>query len=97
MTENNIEFITNDDTATVTFSQARYISRILKLSKQDDGCEIIALPEHNGGYLCARIPVEWVKISPKRRLSDEARERAAERARLNFGQNTSIVIEEDDQ
>lgn len=89
MTENSIEFITNDTTATVTFSQGRYISRIKKLAEKHGKCEIVEQPETNGGYLLAHIPVDWVKITPTRKISDTERARLAEMARNNLHKGTT--------
>lgn len=78
--ENAIEFLTGEDTATVTFSQKRYITKVLKLAEKDPKVEIIEMPETNEGYLVAHIPLYAVKISAKRQVSDAQRESA--RARL---------------
>ena len=76
--ENVIEFIENEDRATVTFSQGRYKSRIKRLAAEHpEECQIAA--ENEDGSLCAHIPVAWVKISPLREVSQEQREMARER------------------
>lgn len=75
--DNAIEFYKDSDIATVTFSQRRYITKIKKLAeKYPNDCKIIE--EGNGG-IYARIPVSWVKISPKRQVSEEQRQKSAER------------------
>lgn len=90
MKENSIEWITNDQTATVTLSQPKYINRVLKLKENDpDSVEIIASPETNNGFLVAHIRLNRVRIDTKRALSDEERTLLSERAKLNFGQKTS--------
>lgn len=72
-TENVIEFIRDEKRATVTFTQGRYKSRIRKLAKSHpEECQIVA--ENQDGSICAHIPVEWVKISPLKRVSNERRE-----------------------
>lgn len=76
--ENVIEFLENQERATVTFSQGRYKSRIRKLAaERSEECQIVA--ENKDGSLCAHIPVEWVKIIPPRQLSEEQRKEIAER------------------
>lgn len=70
--ENVIEFLMNEKTATVTFSQGRYKSRIRKLAQSHpEECEIVA--ENKDGSICAHVPVEWVKIIPQRQLTEEQR------------------------
>lgn len=71
--ENTIEFTKDSERATVTFSQGRYKTRIKKLAKSHpEECRIVA--ENQDGSLCAHIPVEWVKIAPLKRVSNERRE-----------------------
>lgn len=70
MRENAIEFITDADMATVTFSQKRYITKVLKLAERDPKVEILEMPEDNGGYLVAHIPLYTLKIGAKRRVSE---------------------------
>lgn len=81
--ENNIEFYSNAETATCSFSQGRYVSRIKKLAeKYPDDVQITA--ENKDGSIVAHFPVKWVKINPPKQLSEETREMMAERARRNF-------------
>lgn len=71
--ENMIEFIKDNERATVTFSQGRYKSRIKKLAaERPEECEIVA--ENADGSLCAHIPTAWVKIIPSRQFSEEQRQ-----------------------
>lgn len=79
MNENVIEFIRGAETATLTFSQGRYISKIRKLAKsRPDECQIVA--ENKDGSIMAHVPVSWVKISPKREvnMTEERRKQLAE-------------------
>lgn len=84
--DNVIEFLKNDKTAVVTFSQGKYISKIKKLAKKyPDECKIVA--ENNDGSILAHIPVNWVKISRiKREMSEEQRLQSTERLR-NYRRN----------
>ena len=78
--ENVIEFLLNEKTATVTFSQGRYKTRIRELAKSHpEECEIVA--ENKDGSICARVPVAWVRINPTIELSDDEKKRRAEHAR----------------
>ena len=76
--ENVIEFVLNSETATCTFCQGRYISRIKELAKKKpDKCKITA--ENADGSIVAHIPTSWIKINPEKELSDEQRQAIAER------------------
>lgn len=81
MNDNVIEFLKNEDTATVTFSQGRYITKIKKLAeKYPDECEIVA--ENKDGSIMTHIPVRWILISNRSRdLSEEERQVIADRLR----------------
>lgn len=81
--ENMIEFLENEERATVTFTQGRYKSRIRKLAKEKpEECQIVA--QNPDGSLCAHIPVAWIKINPGYQLTEEQREQKAETMRRNF-------------
>lgn len=76
--ENVIEFLENQERATLTFSQGRYKTRIRKLAKEHpQECQILA--ENKDGSLCAHVPTSWVKIIPPRQLSEEQRQEIGER------------------
>lgn len=76
--ENNIEFLRNSETATVCFSQGRYVSRIKKLSEQyPDECKIMYT--NADGSIVAHVPTRWIKVSPTRKVSDEQREASSQR------------------
>ena len=62
LTENLIEWITGSDTATVTFSQKKYINRVRKmLQKYPSMGEIVA--ENEDGSVTAHISLRMVHIS----------------------------------
>lgn len=78
--ENVIEFLRNQQTATVCFCQPSYVSRVKELAERfPEECQITA--ENNDGSIVAHIPREWIKISPKKHveISDERREELRER------------------
>ena len=81
--ENVIEFLENQERATVTFSQGRYKTRIRRLAaERPEECQIVA--ENQDGSLCAHIPVAWIKINPTQQLTEEQREQRAENMRRNI-------------
>lgn len=68
--ENCIEWVRDADRATLSFSQRRTINRIERLAKSHPTeCEVIA--RNSDGSICAHVPVNWIKIIPARKLSDE--------------------------
>lgn len=61
--ENAIEFLSNEDTMTVTISDQKLANQIKKLAKRcPDQVEIIASGQKNGGYLYARMPRTFLNI-----------------------------------
>lgn len=76
-----IEWIVGQRTCTVTLWTGRLQNRVLSLCKKYPGqAKILAVPEQNGGFLYARIPLRWLKInSPTREMTEEEKEAARER------------------
>lgn len=79
MNEFSIEWIKGAEYAGVTVPSGTALkSKLLRLAdKKPDEVKIIA--ENNDGSLFAHIPVNYVKISPPRQVSDEQKEAASER------------------
>ena len=81
-TENVIEFLENQQQATVTFSQGRYKTRIRKLAEaRPEECQIVA--ENKDGSICAHIPTTWVRIAPPP-VRTEAQREASRRNALKL-------------
>ena len=77
--ENVIEFLKNQETATVTLSQGRFIGMIKRLAEKYPGqVEIIHDTDANG-YFLAHVPVSWIKFRPPLEISDERKKELAER------------------
>ncbi|MBO5197413.1 MAG: hypothetical protein J6B85_02675 [Lachnospiraceae bacterium] len=99
MNENCIEFLRGQETATVTFSQGRYLARIRKLAvERPEECQITA--ENPDGSIVAHIPTKWIKISPPRKVSEEQRTAFAERVKNAYtvsekSSDPGEIIEED--
>lgn len=85
--ENVIEFLRGATTATVSFSQGRFISKIKKLAeKYPDEVEIVA--ENKDGSIVAHIPTRYIKISSNKiEMSEEERKAIGER--LNMHRKTT--------
>lgn len=79
--ENAIEWIRDTDTATVMFSQKRFITKIENLAEQyPDEVKITA---RNKTSIVAHIPVSFIKINKiTRNLTDEQKEQLTERLRI---------------
>ena len=78
--ENVIEFLRGSKTATVTFTQGRYITKIRKLAeKYPDKVQITA--ENKDGSIVAHIPVKAIKINiiEGRELTEDEKKVMAER------------------
>lgn len=81
--ENNVEWYTGDKVATLSFSQRRHVSKIMKYAESHPEVEIVA--KNEDGSICAHIPVSWIKISPPRsgrEFTEEEKIQAAERLRI---------------
>lgn len=84
--ENAIEWLDSRDKATVTLHGGRLKNRVLRLAEEyPEEVEIRREPDENGGFLVAKIPAKWVKITPPRRLelTDEQKEELRERLKAH--------------
>lgn len=79
MNEFAIERIKGADYAGVTLPSGTALkSKLLRLTKQNpDEVKIVA--ENDDGSVFAHIPVNYIKISPPKKMSDEQKEAASER------------------
>lgn len=92
--ENAIEFLKDGELATVTFTQGRFKSRVIKLAEQKpDQCQVLSC--NKDGSICAHLPVDWIRISPptKLKLSDEQRQKRTERMRQNRRKREELSIQ----
>ena len=79
MNEFAIEWIKGAEYAGVTVPSGTALkSKLLRLAKENpDEVKIIA--ENEDGSMFAHIPVNYVKISPPKKISDKQKEAASER------------------
>ena len=69
---------TTKDCAFISSDERRWVNRINALKKQyPEQVDIIAVPESNDGCIYAKIPVEWVKLAPKRKVELTEEEKTA--------------------
>jgi hypothetical protein len=74
-----IEWVKGDKVATVTLpGNSKLNSRVRKLAEERPD-EVSIRHENRDGSIVATIPVEYVKIGPKKFVSDEQRAACAER------------------
>lgn len=94
--ENAIEFMTGDQTATVSFTAPKYVNKIKKLY-QNDPKDFEAYRLNKDGSIYARIPLKWVKISKPRKtnLTEEQKAAMAERMKNSKQKMNEKIINED--
>ena len=81
--ETSISYTTKDR-AYVSSDERKWINRIRILQKKYPGeVYILKQPEENDGCIYATVPVSYVKIQPKRQLSEEH----IQKLRNNLGEN----------
>ena len=87
-------------TAYISSTEYSWYKKMLKLKEEHpDEVEIIKTPEENAGYLYASFPVGWIKIKPKRILSEEEKQNVIDRFKkksieMNNYENDSIPEED---
>ena len=86
-TENCIEWITGERSATLTFSEPKMIKRI-KTIYSERADEFKRYTENDDGSICVTVPKKWCKINPgskpdsdkpKRTMTEEQKKAFAER------------------
>ena len=91
---------TDDKIMWVSSDQQKIINRVRKLREQyPQDVVIICEPQDNDGCIYARMPADWLKISPPltRTMTDEQRQAASERMkRMNKAQKEGTVVEDPD-
>lgn len=74
MNEIVIEWIKGDKVASVTaYSGSRLKNKIVNLAQKHSDVSIV---ENKDGSIFAHIPIDWVKIQPKRVMTQEQIEKA---------------------
>ena len=78
--DNSFEWLTGSKIATVTFSQQKWVNKILKYSETHSDVEIMY--QNPDGSILAHVPVSWFKFSPPRKgreFSEEEKMQISER------------------
>ena len=76
--ENVIEFFRNQEKATVTFCQPRFVGKVKELAEEYPE-DVQITYENPDGSIVAHVPTKWIKISAPRKMTEEQREKCAER------------------
>ena len=74
MNEIVIEWFKGEKVASVTaYSGSRIKNKITKLAEKHSGVSVI---ENKDGSIFAHVPIEWIRIQPKKEMSPEQIEKA---------------------
>lgn len=77
MNENVIEWLKGQKTVAITLTAgSKFANKLIELNKTHDDIDVRVNPD---GSVFAHVPLKWIKISPPRKVSDEAREAARTR------------------
>ena len=80
--ENVIEWLKDEKTATLSITQVRTITKVMRLSEErPEECKIIAA--NADGSIVAKVPVSWIKISPPKQFTEEQRKEMGNRLNRN--------------
>lgn len=67
--ENCIEWVTGDDRIAITLTQTRYITRVKKLAERFP--DQVDYTINKDGSLFGHLPIQFLRLNPPRKLSDE--------------------------
>ena len=76
MQETIYEHVAGDKTFTVTAAERWSVGLIRRLKERYPD-EVDITYENKDGSLLAQVPLEWMRIVPKKRMNDEQKEAAA--------------------
>ena len=80
--ENVIEWVKGGKTATLSLTQGRTITKVMRLAKsRPEECKIIA--ENKDGSVCAKVPVGWIRINRPKQFTEEQKKEMANRLNGN--------------
>lgn len=90
--ETNINFNAESDQCVIYTAYYPMIRKLEKLMEQYP--DEVKLVRKTDDDIQVELPKKWIRIKPPREMSEEQRQKCAERARINFGLNSSTNIEE---
>ena len=78
MNETGFEYLVEENFATIWSSERKWINKINKLKQSyPDEVQIKHTPEDNHGMIYARVPKNWFKLTPPRKVNLTEEQRAA--------------------
>ena len=96
MNENVIEFVRNSETATVTFCQGRFVTKVRKLAEKYPE-EVQITHENEDGSIVAHIPTSYIMISNRKREVEYTEEELATlRERIAYARDIKLNGSESD-
>ena len=82
----------NRDMGYFSSDERRFITKIRKLKQKfPDQVQILAEPENNGGCIYCSLPSSWLKIIPKREVTDDERELRRVRWNIQHGYGENVA------
>lgn len=79
-----------EDASYFSSDDRKWITKIRKLKAQHpEDVQILAEPENNDGCIYVKLPVNWMKITPPRKVELTDEQRAARAERLKNAQQLS--------
>lgn len=76
--ETSLDYLSVDGYAVFTSNERKWVNKIQKLKEaHPDDVVITAHPEGNDGYIVARVPKNWFKLTPPRKINYTEERRAA--------------------
>ena len=78
--ENNIEWITGENTMSITLTSQRHINKIRKLAERKP--DEVKITTNKDGSIYATLPLSYLKFNPPMNLTEEQKEKLRERVRV---------------
>lgn len=78
--ENNIEWITGEDTIAVTLTSQRHITKICKLAERKP--DEVKVATNKDGSIYATLPLSYLKFNPPKDLTEEQKEKLREQMKM---------------
>lgn len=78
--ENNIEWVTGDNTISVTLTSQRHITKIRKLAERKPN--EVKVVTNKDGSIYATLPLSYLKFNPPKDLTEEQKEKLREQMKM---------------
>ena len=81
--------------AFMSSDERKWINHLKTVAKSHPECVILNLPEDNDGFIYARFPQKWVKVSPPKKMSMTDEQRAERARKLQEGRARKQRLKEE--